>query len=208
MPIMGTEILLANIERQGYQIEGTEYVPIRIDDQPLNAGVLDSIREVQKQTSIGSYKDITEVTMPVGWTPTSVGGDNQKLIAVNPEGGVAIKRYKNKEFAWVVFEGYRLLGRHLDLSKFPVLIPIARYGDTLIFPYFDIQPDPQDVRENAWELAQAAEALPLPNNLFIAGKLKKFVLKNGGVRYSVIFDDSSPALEYVLDSLGRIKEYT
>ena len=77
-------------------VEGVEYVPLLIGNQPLDAKVLASIRDVQESTVVGSYRNTSLVTMPLGWTATSIGGDLSKLIAVNPENGVAIKRYKKK----------------------------------------------------------------------------------------------------------------
>lgn len=136
--------------------------------------------------------------LPQPWTAVSTGGD-MKLIATAEAIGISIKRYAKEMFAYVVWSAYQEIRALVLLNNFPLLLPVARYKDMLIFPYVMVDHSVESNREALDTLRSILAMTELQLPIKFAKRLGSLITSSGTVYYIDPFEDDAGTLSNFLD---------
>jgi len=125
--------------------------------------------------------------LPTPWTAISIGGDEMKLIAAAESLGISVKRYDRPRWTERVAESYRLIYETIQVSGFPLLLPIAIYNDALVFPYIQNTHTWNSSVEAMNELKRILFGIKLPMPL--AHELEILGDSSGNIHYTDPFED-------------------
>jgi len=131
--------------------------------------------------------DIPQIRDQTQWEILKLGGDRMKIIAkcTDPEQPYVIKSYLSEAMAKLLFDSYRLLLEEFPaFSDLPLLFPIARIGNILVFPKLEITN-----KESQKVFFEGFCGSTLSNGVKIAYKLEVYETLSG-IFYGDIFEDS------------------
>lgn len=156
----------------------------------LSGHILESVRNLQSY-EFNLIKDPPNLL--ASWRFLSFGGDSNKFIAANESLGILGKRYRQPEYAKIVYTSYSLIKDKVLEAKFPLLLPLGLESDILVFPLIrDVIGDGKDYQAKA-EFQRLCRGIntPLPFASFFSFLRTREI--NGF--YYDIFEDSVGVLE-------------